>query len=413
MPAKKGVQKSKLKKNAASKTSRSKPFAKKKEIGKKTGKPTKRRLALDQDPFVKAVKTIPKGDVWSFQAVAAAAERQGQGGMMRASSIVHQLPHDARDTPWWRVVYKPSAGKPLSKFLQKGNSKRAKAQVELLAKEGVDVETPLLEKALVPDDKLVLRGADLSCVATKSSCAGRRKGVFVDWIARVAAVVAEVVEALGDSVSDKGNFLPIRVANLFTLAEVRVILDWAAEKGNHDRTVRLEKHNFGRGIYHYLSEDAFAGKKHPAERMVGNKLHFLRQELFRGLLPHARKIMPSSFSRSKIRSLKDFHAHCKTVGQARPSSLILYYRVGGVNFAHRDLFGNIAFPFQVLFLLSRPNVDFTGGKFFTMNSKRVKTTHQVNLGDMLIFDPINVTHGMTKITRGRRAVFGFVFHLAK
>eukprot|EP00392_Amoebophrya_sp_AT5.2_P013387 g13505.t1 len=397
------------------------------------------------DPFLRVVRGIPKGAVWSFQEVAAAAERQGQGGMMRASSLVHAIDAGERELPWWRVVYKPGPGKPLINFLQRTQS-RASAQELLLKKDGINVNVPLPEKKLAfSDAALVVRGADLKSFS--ANAAGKNCAIFAGWPGRVANAVAEVERGLGvpttsttqhlaassgskSSKSLKG-FPPIRVPGVFTPAEVGAILDWAAEERNRDRTVRLEKHNFGCGIYHYLAEEAFssstssatstvgASSKGSVEK-VGASLSQLRAALFRSLLTRARgeetgrEQSAASMQGFKGHDIEQFHKHCQKHGQSRPSSLILYYRKGGVNFPHRDLFGTVAFPFQVLVLLCQPGKDFQGGEFFTMDTKtREKHMHTLEMGDLLIFDPINVTHGMTQVTQGKRSVFGFVFHLAK
>ncbi|CAD7922531.1 unnamed protein product [Amoebophrya sp. A120] len=444
-------------------------------------KPGAAAKVVSDDRFVRAMKEIPKGEVWSFQELAVAAERQGQGGMMRASSVAHSIVSTARNIPWWRVVYKPKTGKALRGYLQKGSS-RATVQAQLLQAEKVDVNKEWVEKPLAPDDQLTLRAKDLKALKGRSSSITTLSGssrskssafssLFNDWEMRVDKIATTIAEKLGRegifattkssvkagapapqgssthralsstsavSSSSSSDWEPIRVGNVFSAEEVGAILDWAAEDVYHHRTVRLEKHNFGKGVYHYLAESAFV--KDAKHNYVGSSLSLFRERLFETLLPFAARLSSGSSTELKqlagnsstcagmkkqhagttsassttaLSPLKKFHRLCEKKGQARPSSLILYYRAGGVNFAHRDLFGSIAFPFQVLALLSSPKDDFEGGQFFTKTAKGVCTTHELQMGDVLVFDPIKVTHGMTKITKGRRAVFGFVFHLAK
>ena len=54
---------------------------------------------------------------------------------------------------------------------------------------------------------------------------------------------------------------------------------------------------------------------------------------------------------------------CHAAGQARPTPILLKYGAGGWNALHRDLYGELVFPLQVVINLSNPGVDHTGGEF--------------------------------------------------
>ena len=47
---------------------------------------------------------------------------------------------------------------------------------------------------------------------------------------------------------------------------------------------------------------------------------------------------------------------------------MLRYRTGDYNCLHQDLYGAVAFPFQVVFFLSEPGRDYTGGEFLLVEN---------------------------------------------
>jgi hypothetical protein len=118
---------------------------------------------------------------------------------------------------------------------------------------------------------------------------------------------------------------------------------------------------------------------------------------------------------------------CHAAGQALPTPLLLRYGPGDFNCLHQDLYGPLAFPFQVAVLLSRPEVDFSGGELvLTQQRPRMQSrvdVVQLGQGDAVAFAvnerPVRGTrgvyrvrmrHGVSEIRSGRRHTLGLIFH---
>ena len=82
-------------------------------------------------------------------------------------------------------------------------------------------------------------------------------------------------------------------------------------------------------------------------------------------------------------------------------SIMLRHGLGGINYAHHDNSGE----FQALLMLSRPNIDYTGGNFCLMESHPPHTLSEFPFqaaGQIIIFrgDKSNYLHGMTEVLSG-------------
>jgi hypothetical protein len=60
---------------------------------------------------------------------------------------------------------------------------------------------------------------------------------------------------------------------------------------------------------------------------------------------------------------------CEAAGQARPTPILLRYRAGDWNALHRDLYGDLVFPLQVVVGLDEPGTDFAGGEFLLVEQR--------------------------------------------
>lgn len=188
------------------------------------------------------------------------------------------------------------------------------------------------------------------------------------------------------------------------------------EDGRFRATVDMARHRFGEGEYRYFD--------HPLPDIVTG----LRAAFWPHLLPIARDwadrlgrddVWPDNF--------EDWLEQCHQAGQERPAPLLLRYGPGGWNALHRDLYGDLVFPLQVVVGLDEPGADYTGGEFLVvenrMRAQSRATTSLIGQGEALIFTtrdrPVpsargwsaaSVRHGVSVLRSGRRNTLGLIFH---
>ena len=126
-------------------------------------------------------------------------------------------------------------------------------------------------------------------------------------------------------------------------------------------------------------------------------------------------------------TLAEWVAQCHRAGQDRSSQILLRYRAGDWNALHRDLFGDLVFPLQVVIGLDEHGRDYTGGEFLLVEQRpRAQSRGTVTVlppGHGLIFTtrdrPVAgsrgwsaapVRHGVSTVRTGLRHALGLVFH---
>ena len=181
-------------------------------------------------------------------------------------------------------------------------------------------------------------------------------------------------------------------------------------------TVDMGRHRFGQGEYRYF------------RRPFPEPVEQLRQALYRRLLPvardwHGKLGLPSPWPGT----LDEWLGMCHAAGQHKPTPILLKYRQGDWNALHRDLYGELVFPLQVVINLSRPGADHTGGEFLLVEQRpRAQSRGTAILiphGRGLIFTtrarPVRsqrgwtaapVRHGVSAIRSGQRLTLGLVLH---
>ncbi len=180
--------------------------------------------------------------------------------------------------------------------------------------------------------------------------------------------------------------------------------------------INMQRYRFGKGEYKYF--------KYPLPSMI----QALREELYSPLAAIANDWMQQLSIETRFpMKHEDLLEQCKEHGQVRPTPLILNYQAGGYNTLHQDLYGEVYFPFQILFMLSQKGTDYEGGEFVvTEQVPRAQSKANVltpNQGDAVIFTtnfrPVkgsrgyyraNMKHGISEVKSGERYALGIIFH---
>jgi uncharacterized protein len=203
---------------------------------------------------------------------------------------------------------------------------------------------------------------------------------------------------------------------LLTPDEAAGIAALYPDDGRFRSTVDMARHRFGEGEYKYFA--------HPFPDAITG----LKQALYPRLLPVARDWW-SRLGRATPwpDDLGEWLDMCHAAGQTRPTPILLRYEAGGWNALHRDLYGELVFPLQVVINLSAPGVDHTGGEFLLYEQRpRAQSRATATLipqGHGLVFTtrerPVRsargwsigpVRHGVSVVRSGRRLTLGLVFH---
>jgi len=206
---------------------------------------------------------------------------------------------------------------------------------------------------------------------------------------------------------------------ILTREECSDLVQMYADDSHFRSRVVMARLGFGKGEYKYF--------KSPVPKLIFD----LREASYPSLAPVANRwakelgeaeAFPAKYS--------DFLRTCHSAGQSKPTPLLLKYEPGDFNCLHQDLYGDIAFPFQMTFFLSRRVEDYTGGEFVLVEQRpRMQSRATVitaEQGQAVIFHTryravrgsrgvyrTNLRHGVSPLHSGRRFTLGIIFHDAK
>ncbi|MFD4575200.1 2OG-Fe(II) oxygenase [Streptomyces sp. NPDC058417] len=230
------------------------------------------------------------------------------------------------------------------------------------------------------------------------------------WHDRVASGDWEAITAETDEYG--GALLP----RLLSPEETAEIRDLYARDDLFRSTVDMARHRFGEGRYRYFATPY----PEPVER--------LKQALYPRLLPIARDWW-SKLGRPAPwpDSLDAWLRMCHDAGQTKSTAILLRYGAKDWNALHRDLYGDLVFPLQVVINLDEPGVDYTGGEFLLLEQRpRAQSRGTATLlphGHGYLFTtrdrPVRsargwsaapVRHGVSAVRSGERHTLALVFH---
>ena len=210
-----------------------------------------------------------------------------------------------------------------------------------------------------------------------------------------------------------------RTGEVLTEDECRDLRALYVNDGMFRSRVVMARHRFGLGEYKYFA--------YPLPDVVAG----LRESLYARLAEVANEWAIKLGGKPEYPGThREFITLCHARGQKRPTPLMLRYESGGYNCLHQDLYGEVYFPLQTVFMLDRPGHDFEGGEFVLVEQRpRAQSAAHViapRQGEGVVFTTrwrpvqgarghyrVNIKHGVSTVTRGIRHTLGIVYHDAE
>jgi uncharacterized protein len=215
------------------------------------------------------------------------------------------------------------------------------------------------------------------------------------------------------SLNNKGY---AKLSNVLSVEECEQLTKLYPNQELFRSVINMQRYRFGKGEYKYFN--------YPLPTIIQQ----LREGLYRPLSKIANEWMQQLTIDKKFPAThQELIAQCHKHQQPRPTPLILRYEAGGFNTLHQDLYGEIYFPFQIVFVLTQHGRDHEGGELvLTEQVPRAQSKAEVvtpNQGDAVIFTtnfrPVkgtkgyyraNMKHGISEVKSGVRYAMGIIFH---
>lgn len=240
-------------------------------------------------------------------------------------------------------------------------------------------------------------------------------------VARERAVKSRIAElswnASAAALEERGYAV---TETILTSRECSDLVALYGDEKRFRRHIVMERYRFGVGDYRYF----------------GNPLPEIITELRTSAYPHLAEVANHWAEELGDRSARfplehaSFLDICHAAGQTKPTPLMLHYEAGGYNCLHQDLYGEVSFPLQMVFLLGQAGRDWEGGEFLLVEQQpRAQSKAEVvraDQGQAIIFTTryrpvrgargyyrVNLKHGVSRVRSGTRYTLGIIFHDAK
>jgi hypothetical protein len=251
---------------------------------------------------------------------------------------------------------------------------------------------------------------------TKTTTAGE-EDVLTDGVLSIESRINGLPwTVLQQSLAESGYAVTPQVLTPGECVELRNL--YGQEQLFRSRVI-MERLRFGRGDYKYFA----------------NPLPAIMSELRAHAYPHLADVAnrwaeelgePERFPPEHAAFLE----RCHRAGQTRPTPLLLHYEQDGFNCLHQDIYGAVAFPIQMVFLLGQQGRDWEGGEFVLLE-QRPRAQSKVEVvpaaeGCAIIFTTrhrpvpgsrgyyrVTMKHSVARVRRGSRYTLGVIFHDAE
>ncbi len=208
-------------------------------------------------------------------------------------------------------------------------------------------------------------------------------------------------KAAAQSLSERGYAV---TSPILSAAECAALVALYGDERRFRSQVVMERYRFGIGDYKYFA----------------NPLPEIVTELRASAYPHLAEVAnhwAEALGENAARYPRDHAAFLKLCDS-------------GYNCLHQDLYGEISFPLQMVFLLGQQGRDWEGGEFVLVEQQpRAQSRAHVVLADCgqaILFTTryrpvkgshgyyrVNLRHGVSRVHRGTRYTLGIIFHDAK
>jgi uncharacterized protein len=224
-------------------------------------------------------------------------------------------------------------------------------------------------------------------------------------------------QAIGSQLGGVGY---AKTGPLLSSVECESLVRLFAREESFRSHIVMERYRFGKGDYKYF--------RYPLPETV--------EALRTATYPHLAKIANAwntqlgNDAKPFPLDHQEFLARCHRAGQKQPTPLVLHYEAGGYNCLHQDLYGDVAFPLQLVVMLGQQGRDWDGGEFVLVeNVPRAQSRAEVITADQghgIIFTTryrpvrgskgnyrVSLRHGVSRVRRGTRFTLGVIYHDAK